>query len=223
MFDQLIHTMVPYDYLVRINYELDPKATWKIPAVLRALTVVQSWSEKGYFQDNFLSLSTTDADNLFINGDAAIDVTGSWNNSNFIENAKFPVRFFPTPQVNKRLPWHLGGFTPNNAWVLPSYVEAKDEALDYIDYVLDEDVARALWKTGDIVAYRFDKIPPASNVLQKDVYQAMQKTLVGLYGFGSKPEFLQAGVSIFQELASLRITPKQAQDKIEVAYRKVVR
>jgi raffinose/stachyose/melibiose transport system substrate-binding protein len=224
MWDQLIHTMMPHAYMKRL-FLLDPKVTWNTPATVRALGMVQDWSEKGYFQDNFLSQASTDADNLFMTGETAIVVTGSWQNSNFVENAKFPVRFFATPRVSRSLPWHMGGFTPNNAWVVPKFTknQNQDEALDYVDYVLGEQVARDLWKTGDLVAYRFKTPPPTKNPLQRDVYLAMQQTQVGFYNLGSTNQQLQDTISIFQELITSRITPKEAAEKIDASYKKAAK
>jgi raffinose/stachyose/melibiose transport system substrate-binding protein len=223
MIDQLSHTLVPFSYLDRINNLLDPKATWNVKGMVRAASIVQSWAEKGYFQDGFLGMSTTDADNLFLNGGAAIDVTGSWNNSNFVAQAKFPVRFFPTPRVNTRLPWHLGGFTPNNGWTIPKAAKQQDKSLAYLDYVLGEKVARDLWNSGDVVAYQFTKVPPAKNALQRDVYNAMQKGGLGLYGAGGSAELGNAWVSVVQELITGRLKPQEAIDKIEATYRKVTK
>lgn len=221
MIDQLSHTLVPFSYLDRINNLLDPKASWNVKGMVRAASIVQGWSEKGYFQDGFLGMSTTDADNLFLNGGAAIDVTGSWNNSNFTAQATFPVRFFPTPRVDVRVPWHLGGFTPNNGWTIPKAAKQQEASLTYLDYVLGEKVARALWDSGDVVAYQFKRVPPTKSALQRDVYSAMQKGGLGLYGAGGSAELGAAWVSVVQELITGRLKPQEAIDKIEETYRKV--
>ena len=68
MFDQLAHGAVPYAYLDRINNQLDPKATWETPALVRVATIIQEWAGKGYFQDSYLGTSGADADSLFLTG-----------------------------------------------------------------------------------------------------------------------------------------------------------
>lgn len=216
--DQLIHGTTPFPYLTRLYY-LDKSASWNIPSVIRAFRTLQSWVEKGYFNDGFLGSSAADANDLFINQKVAMELGGSWNNAQFIDEAKFTVRFFRTPAINPRLPYHMGGFQPNNLFIVPKAAKQPELAFDFIDFVLGAPFATALWRSGDIPAYVFKKPPKPQAPLQLDVYNAMRRSLTGYYSDGSSGEMAQAMYSAIQALAARKLSPEQAAAQIQSVYK----
>ena len=220
IFDQFIQGDLPFSYVTKL-YNLDKSASWNTPAVLRASETLQSWAQKGYFNNGFLGTSADDANNLFLDKQAAMVLTGSWNNALFASQAKFAVRFFRTPAMNPKLPYHMGGFTPNNLWIVPKFSKQQALALDFTGYVLGGKVADALWQSGDIPAYVFAKTPKAKVQLQTDVYAGMKQSLTGYYTDSANGQLGAAMYAAVQALAAGKNTPQQAVDAIESTYKKV--
>ncbi|MFZ0544473.1 MAG: extracellular solute-binding protein [Candidatus Promineifilaceae bacterium] len=217
IWDQLVHTSVPYDFIEGLEAE-DPSSSYDDPRIVQAAETVNSWNEMGYFQDNVLATSYADGNNLFINGDAAINIGGTWNNGTFATQPDFEVGFFALPQVDPSLDWHMGGFSPNNAWMVPVYSEHQDEALAFVDFMLQEGVATAKWNAGDIPAYQFDVVPDPTVPLQADVYNAMQNAATGTYLGNSSPEVAQAIWDNLQAMLAGDLTPEEAMGAIQEVY-----
>ena len=216
--DQFIHGDMPFSYMTKLYYQ-KKSASWNVPSVIRAAETLQSWGEKGYFNDGFLGISASDANNLFLNQKTAMALTGSWNNALFASQAKFPVRFFRTPAMKPSMPYHMGGFTPNNLWIVPKFSKQPDLALEFMGFALGQKVATALWNSGDIPAYVFKQTPKAKAALQADVYNAMKKSLTGYYN--DNGQVGQAMYAAAQALAAGKTSPKSAVAQIESVYKSV--
>jgi raffinose/stachyose/melibiose transport system substrate-binding protein len=77
VWEQLLHANTDFDLLTRL-YTLDPTATYEDPAIVEATAKLFEWAELGYFQDNFLATNFADANSLFITGQAAMNIGGTW-------------------------------------------------------------------------------------------------------------------------------------------------
>jgi raffinose/stachyose/melibiose transport system substrate-binding protein len=221
IFDQLVHGNTPFETLTRLQ-NLDPQASWNIPEVVAAAEKVKEWNDKGYFNEDPLATSYDDANNLFLTEEAAINIGGTWNNGTFIKQAPFEVGFFALPQMNPDLEWHMGGFTPNNVWIIPTYSKQPDLALELVDYMLSEKAAQALWDLGDIVAFKFATVPPAAAPLQTDVYNAMQATGTGFYSESPAGEIGDAGYAALQDLVAGNGTAAQVAEMLQQGYEKAL-
>lgn len=221
IWDQLVHTNVPYEYIESLEAG-DPSVGYDDPRLIAAAEVVNRWHENGYFQDNVLATSYADGNNLFITGEAAINIGGTWNNATFADQPDFEVGFFALPQMDPSLDWHMGGFTPNNAWMLPVYSEHQEEAASYIDFMLSEEVALGKWNNGEIPAYQFEEVPDPVVPLQADVYEAMQMTLTGTYMGNFSSEVQQATWNNFQAMLAGDMTPEGALQAVDGVYESVI-
>lgn len=181
VWEQLIHGNVPFEQLTALEVDLDPTARYDSPEMIAATAKLLEWYEKGYFNEGMLGTSYLDANNLFINEQAAINIGGTWAQPEFATQPEFEARFFPMPQMNPELEWHAGGKTPGDVLVVTSYAEDQAAALGLLDYLLGEENARRLWDAGKFVTYRFDEVPPPVTQLQADIYDAMQRTGPGYY------------------------------------------
>jgi raffinose/stachyose/melibiose transport system substrate-binding protein len=219
-FGILVHVTVPIEKIEALNY-LQPGVSFTEDGFVQAATVLNDWIGKGYFNDNFLAASYQDQNNLFITGETAMNIGGTWNNATFVQQADFEVGFFPVPKVNPDIAWH-SMVTPNNVWIVPKYSEHQELALDYIDYMLSGEVARALWDSGDIPTFDFATLPEATSGLQADVYQAGLDTGIGYYFTNNMPEAMETEWSALQLMASGDLTPQEAMEMIEEAHAKAV-
>jgi raffinose/stachyose/melibiose transport system substrate-binding protein len=221
IWDQLLHTSLPYDYIEGLESG-DPSVSYDDPRIVEAAARINRWYESGYFQDNMLATSYADGNNLFITGEAAINIGGTWNNATFAEQPDFVVGFYALPQVDPSLDWHMGGFTPNNAWMVPVYSEHQDEAVAYVDFMLGEEMALAKWNAGDIPAYQFAEVPDPVVPLQADVYEAMQQTMTGTYMGNFNSEVQQAIWNNLQAMIGGEVTPEQAMQQLNEVYQSVL-
>lgn len=213
--EQLIHLNTPFEDLTRL-YVLDPTATFDSPTMIQAAAILQDWAKKGYFQENYLGTNFADSNKVFINGDAAMTVTGTWEMGEFTDLPKFEVHFFPMPPMDPNMPRHTGGQSPDNNWIVSKYSQHQEMAIEFINYVLGEESAKFIWEEGLIPNYEFDQTPPPSTILQGEVYKAIQETSVGYY-MGFTPEVLQAEGTLLQQLCSGQITPEQAMADLQKA------
>jgi raffinose/stachyose/melibiose transport system substrate-binding protein len=216
VWEQLIHSNADFDLLSRL-YTLDPEASYEDPSILAATAKLQEWAELGYFQDNFLATNFADANNLFITGQAAMNIGGTWVATDFTVQPEFEAHFFPLPQMNPDLPWHTGGQAPDNNWVVSTYSAHQAAAIDFVDYILSEAVALEDWNQGNIVNYRFTDVPEPTTVLQGDIYRAMQMTGPGYY-MAVTGELLASQGAIVQQVAASELTPEEAMAEMQAVY-----
>ncbi len=217
VWEQLVHTSVPIEDIEALELG-DPSVAYNRPEIVAAAEKVNEWHDLGYFQDNMLATAYADGNNLFITGEAAINIGGTWNNSTFTEQPDFEVGFFGMPQIDPSLDWHMGGFTPNNAWMVPVYSPHRDLAIEYVDFMLGEDTATAMWNGGLIPAYGFATIPDPVSFLQTGVYDAMQTAGPGYYLGNVDPEVQQQIWNNLQSMVAGEVTPEEAMNNVQEVY-----
>jgi raffinose/stachyose/melibiose transport system substrate-binding protein len=223
VFDQINHTTVPFEELQK--YALFPKFGGDMaqPGFVEALQILQDWGTQGYFQENFLAASGQDMVDMFIAGKAALMMAGTWNSGAVSTVEDFEVGFFGTPPVHPDLnpdgSWHLGGFSINNPWYVNSASENQEQILELLDYMLDKEMAIALW-TGmaDTVAYKFaeGEVPAPVYPFQQDIYETMQAAKGGFY-LGI-PGYDTQYNGILQAVASGEMTPEDANTQMADLY-----
>ncbi len=219
-FMALTHVTTPIEKLEALNY-VKPGVSYTDDGFVQAATILKDWIDTGYLNENFLASSADDQANLFTGGKAAMTIAGTWNNFAFNSGASFKVGFFALPRVDEGLPW-ASMLTPNNVWVVSKYSQHQDAAIDFVDYMLGEDVAKALWDSGDIPTFKFATAPEPTSELQLDVYQATQSTGVGYYYTGNMPEVMELEWNTLQMLGSGKLTPAEAMAQIEEAHAKAL-
>jgi raffinose/stachyose/melibiose transport system substrate-binding protein len=218
VWEQLIHTIVPFEHLTALEVELDPEARYDIPEMIAAAAKVKEWSDKGYFNEGMLGTGYLDANSLFITGQAAMNIGGTWAQPEFASQPEFEARFFPMPRIDPALEWHAGGKAPSDLMVVTSYAEHRDAALAFLDHMLSAETARLLWDAGKFVTYQFDETPPAVNRLQADIYEAMQRTGPGYYMGVSCVEVNRGNWSNLQAMVAGDMTPDEAMAATQAIY-----
>jgi raffinose/stachyose/melibiose transport system substrate-binding protein len=205
---QLVHTAMPIEVITGIE-ENDPMYRLDTPEFLAATQKTLEWAEAGYLDPNMLSTGFVDANNLFINGDVAMNIGGTWVMNDFADLPEFEVGFFPTPQLNPELEWHAGGKNPYNNLMINSSTEHLDLAIEFVDYMLGEAAQTMFWDAGHITAYQFDEMPPPSTPLLADVADANSYTRFG-YNIGiTCSDLNQVTWRTLQELVGGEITPAE--------------
>jgi raffinose/stachyose/melibiose transport system substrate-binding protein len=213
---QLIHTSTPYDHLTKLT-EIDRSAAYNIPSLVQSAQTVADWYQAGYLDRNMLTTNFQDASAAFVAGRAAMTVTGAWQLSDFSTAPEFEARFFPMPQVDPTLPWHVGGQAPFDDLIIPLGPN-QDAAVEFMDYLLSEENMTMFWNDGQIVPFKFATPPPPPTQLQGDFYAAIQRTLPGYF---MDPYNAKVGDTIYaslQDLVSGNISAQEAMDKVQAVY-----
>jgi raffinose/stachyose/melibiose transport system substrate-binding protein len=220
-FQQVVHQTVPRGVLQRLLLR-DPSASWDIPGIVQAATIAQNWVKKGYLDKNVLALSGSDADAAFLNGETPMIINGTWKNQQYLAGTNFSPRFFPTPRIDTKRPWVMGGYSPNNVWMINAHASDQQTAAKYLDYMLGQQVATTLWNYSDIPAYRFKKTPKPRSQLQADVYAAMGKTQTGFFINTVGGIFSTQYNPTLDKLWSLQISPQELAKELQSNYKQTL-
>ena len=216
IWEQLIHASVPIENIGKIESG-DPAARLDTE-YLAATMKLQEWNQSGYFQDNALSTSYAESSNLFTAGEAAMIIDSSANKDAFSTQSDFEAGFFAMPRLNPDIEWHMGGYTPNNVWMIPTYSKHQDIAVVFLNFVLGEEVATAKWAAGDMVAYTFAEMPPPVSGLQADIYTAMRKTGTGYYINSNYSDLQSVTWTSLQELIVGALSPEELMARVQAKY-----
>lgn len=122
--------------------------TWKTEGNVAAATLIQKWATGGYFYQGFQGISGDDAVQLFVAGQGAFLISGTWYFGDMQNNPDIHFMPFPAPHgVSK--PLTVGGV--DLAWSITSLAKDKatqDLAGEYINYMISPEAALAWAKAG---------------------------------------------------------------------------
>lgn len=216
VFEQVLHLTTPIEHIAQLE-KLNPDFRYDAETVIQAAAVVEKWNDAGYLGEFPLANSYSDANTLFINGDAVLNLGGTWAAPEF-QAAEFEARFFPMPPMDPDRIWNAGGHAVSDDFIIPIYSTQQDCAIEFLDYILGEEAMTFLWEEGELVAYKFDSLPPAANQLQEDLYLAMQATGPGYYMGVVNAEVNDANWEAIQGIVSGDLTPTEAMQSIQGVY-----
>lgn len=139
---------------------------------------IQEWAEKGYFGDGYNSLDgeTGMHRQMLYNGEAAMELDGSWVVSSFyfeapdfVENiGVFP---FPSVEGGEGDPNNLVGTLGDTFYCISSQASDPDACFEFIKYLIDEEAVAKRINVG--------RIPPTKNATAEN---ELNKALLGLLG-----------------------------------------
>jgi raffinose/stachyose/melibiose transport system substrate-binding protein len=126
-------------------------ATFDTPGTRKAATVLQQWSDKGYFEDGFNGVSQDNATARFGNGEGLYFITGPWSKLKFAGPLGDGVGFLPLPSLDGApgapttgslsLPFHISSHSQNPA-----------VAAAFINFITDRNAAKVVISNGDLPA-----------------------------------------------------------------------
>ncbi|MCM2293102.1 extracellular solute-binding protein [Allorhizobium sp. BGMRC 0089] len=122
--------------------------SWKTPGNLETAKLVQHWAKDGYFTPGYQGISGDDAVQLFIAGQSAFLVSGTWYFGDVKTNPDIHFMAIPAPKGVKD-PLTVGGV--DLAWAITSLAKdqaSKDLAGQYIDYMVSPEAAVEWAKAG---------------------------------------------------------------------------
>ena len=216
VFSQVMHLIAPIEQIAQLE-QLNPDFRYDAETMVEAAAKVDEWNKAGYLGEFPLANSYEDANTLFINGNAVMNVGGTWAAPEF-QAADFEARFFAMPPIDSSRTWNAGGHAVSDDFVIPIYGQQQDCAVDFLDFILGEESMTFLWGEGELVAYQFDELPPAANQLQEDLYLAMRATGPGYYMGVSNAEVGDALWENLQGMVAGDLTPTEAMRNTQAVY-----
>jgi raffinose/stachyose/melibiose transport system substrate-binding protein len=120
--------------------------TFKTKDNLDAAALVQHWAKDGYLYAGFQGISGDDSVQLFVAGQGAFLLDGTWYFGDMQVNPD--IHFMPVPApAGVKAPLSVGGI--DLAWAISTVAKdqaSKDAAGQYIDYMVSDEAAKA-WAT----------------------------------------------------------------------------
>ena len=118
--------------------------TFKTPGALDAATLMQKWAKEGYFIDGYQGIAGNDAVQLFVAGQGAFLLDGTWYFGDMQTNPD--IHFMPIPApAGVAKPLTVGGI--DLSWSITSNAKDKatqDLAAQYMDYMVSPE-ATNVW------------------------------------------------------------------------------
>jgi raffinose/stachyose/melibiose transport system substrate-binding protein len=197
--------------------------TWKTPGNLASAKLVQDWANKGYFFDGHSGIGADDAVQLFIAGQGAFLISGTWYLGDMQHNPDIHFMAIPAPSGIKS-PLSVGGI--DTAWAITSLAKdqaTKDLAASYIDYMVSEEAAIAWANAGYLPA---TALPEGAQVKMSPLLSegvGMWKTLnannaIGHYPDWASPTLLKTIDDNTPLLLANTQTPEEFIDAMEKDY-----
>jgi raffinose/stachyose/melibiose transport system substrate-binding protein len=122
----------------------DRGGTWKTEGNLKAAKLVLDWAKNGYFYPGYQGISANDAVQLFISGQGAFLITGTWYLGDVQNNPDIHFTSVPAP-AGVKAPLTVGGI--DLAWAITSLAQddaTKDLVGEYLNYMVSNEAAE-MW------------------------------------------------------------------------------
>jgi len=129
------------------------------PKWLEVLTKYKTLYDRGFIQKNSLGAGNTQAQQLFIDGKAAMTIDGNWSQSNFTQSgaAEFERGFFPLPGNDPGQPLGLSA-APSGGTFINAKTKHYDTIVKIMEYMYDGESplfkAWVEYNMGQVPAYK---------------------------------------------------------------------
>lgn len=210
--------LVDMDYLDNFVYGTN-NVSFDIPENAAAAAKTQEWVANEYFTPGYEGIGYDDSLQLFINGEGAMMITGSWISGEIANaDAMDQFGFFVMPGEVAGEPIVSVAGT-SMAFGIRNGTEHADLAAEYID-ALQSPAAAEMWVEAGVVPVRLSDVP-AEGLFQEmvDAWSIMNETdKVGHYIDWATPTFYDTFVAALQELLAGQVTPEEFTAKAQADY-----
>lgn len=196
--------------------------TFDHPANLAAAEGLVGWVENDFLTPGFEGIGYDDSWQLFMSGEGAMMLTGSWMSGEFAANAELGDQigfFLVPPKADAGYKLSVGG--TGLAFAIRNGSANADVAAEYLDYLYSEETANALAEAGFLPVYPIDP-EVAGDGLLGDVVAAWktanENDAVGYYMDWVTPTMYDTITAALQELMAGQITPAAFVDKVNQDY-----
>jgi raffinose/stachyose/melibiose transport system substrate-binding protein len=221
-----IHLYSAVQHLFTTTDELDTLifnrgGSWKTEGNMEAASIIQDWVSEGYLTEGFPGIGYDDSWSLFLQGQGAMMITGTWITGEFVGNPD--IRFFLMPPLaaNKGIvPPHVAGTE------VPFTISVKtpiaDLSAEYINFMHSPRAAELWLKAGLIPTMKADESLLVPDTLVTDTYNAWQQlneaNAMGHYIDWSTPTFYSTVTSAIQQLEGNKLNPEEFVDMLDKDY-----
>jgi raffinose/stachyose/melibiose transport system substrate-binding protein len=223
-----IHLYSAVQHLFTTADELDTLiynrgGTWKTDGNVEAGRIIQDWVAKGYLTEGFSGIGYDDSWSLFLQGQGAIMITGTWITGEFIGNPDIRFSLMPPLEANKgTVPPHVAG--TEVPFTLSVNTQYADLGAEYINFMHSPRAAELWLKAGLIPTMPADESLLVPDTLVTDTYLAWQKlddaNAMGHYIDWTTPTFYDTVTAGLQQLEGNKVTPEEFVDMLEADYQK---
>ncbi len=197
------------------------QGSWNTPEIVTAIEAFfVTLRDAGCFPEDSVAITYEDGNSLFVNGEALLHTTGSWQIGQWEdEMPDYEVGFAPFPEIPGGVgPVWISGV--GSAWFITSSAENPDAAASFIDFLFSQEAAET-WIGGSRYFVPVDV--DLSNIELTPLYQQVFETLQNAeeeetqFGYNvdvlAPPEFNETMLSGFQAmLVSDKTAEQQAAD-----------
>jgi raffinose/stachyose/melibiose transport system substrate-binding protein len=209
-------------YMKDLIFGLDyNRVSFNTPQNLRAATVMQDWTRKGYFTPDLLAVGYDDSVSHFVKGQGLYMITGNWIVANLgADNPHFGFMAMPPTSAGGPVV-STGG--PGFPLSIASSSRHPDVAAAFIDWMTSNHAAQMLVQSGEIA---LNKGFTPTGVTPGTVLADLLATAARLrdadaivpYEDWSTPSFYNTLTQSFQELLGSKVTPQQFLSACEADY-----
>jgi raffinose/stachyose/melibiose transport system substrate-binding protein len=180
----LVNALLPPSAL-QPEQRLDAHFSFRRPPYVRAATLLEHWSNAGYFTIDFGGLDAQEGIDLFFQGKTLFQLVSSSQNTQILADelrTRLPIGVFAFPAGAGARTIPYAGYL---GWIVPSASRHRSEAIAFIDMMLTPSTAELLSSHGLLAAHRplsgqsVTASPAAS--WQADYTRALNTARPGLY------------------------------------------
>lgn len=199
--------------------------TFEDPALVSAAKEIQSLVDMNAFVKGFNGLADEEAKSMFMNGQAAMYLIGSWDLPNYTTNEDVPQEFrdsigffnFPTVDGKGELTSHVGG--PGVGLFVSEDSDVKEEAKKFVSYFVKAWGEKSVTQAGVIPATKLDASSLELPQMYIDVLNELSNaTNITLFAdVQMSPEVAEVHLTQIQALFGKEATPEDFAKKHEEA------
>lgn len=204
---------------------IDRSGSFEDPALVSAAKEVQSLVDMNAFVKGFNGLADEEAKSMFMNGQAAMYLIGSWDLPNYTTNEDVPQEFrdsigffnFPTVDGKGELTSHVGG--PGVGLFVSEDSEVKEEAKKFVSYFVKAWGEKSVTQAGVIPATKLDADSLELPQMYIDVLNELSNaTNITLFAdVQMSPEVAEVHLTQIQALFGKEATPEDFAKEHESA------
>ncbi|WP_174612961.1 extracellular solute-binding protein [Virgibacillus ihumii] len=208
-----------------ITKAINRKGSFEDPALIKAAEEIQKLVEMGAFNEGYNALSDQEAKSLFMNGQAAMYLIGSWDLPNYTTNEEVPqefrdsVGFFNFPTVNGKGDMNSWVGGPGVGLFVAQNSDVKSEAKDFVSFFVKRWGQQAVADAGVIPATKVDTSSVDLPQMYIDVLNELNKASnITLFAdVQMPPDAAQVHLDAIQALFGEEITPEKFAELQEEA------
>jgi raffinose/stachyose/melibiose transport system substrate-binding protein len=196
------------------------KTNFQSKGTVAAATMLQTWSNNGYFTNGFAGLDYNGSWGGFGKGNGVFLITGSWETADLKKSLGKNVGFFLLPPPKGHPLATLGG--EGLPWAISSKTENADAAATYLNFITTNASMKVVAKNGQLTASKAKvKFPSGLDTEVNNAWTKANKLdAVVPYLDWATPTMYDTSTAAIQELMAGKTSPSSFAKTIQSDYSK---